>query len=152
MQRLRTTALTGLIALSAAVAPAAAASAQTTGSVTATITSPITWSGTASTPGLTCTTRSNTYNLRLTRTTVQGYQVTANATIVGYKGPGNYNAKLSLTATGNGQNFAGGGASVPVTITATGGSSTFTKTATGAKAPKAAGKSASGSLAWTCPS
>lgn len=153
-RRLARTAAIGLLSIAAIGTIAASpASAQTAGSVTAALTSPRALSGTAAAPGLTCTIRpsAKTYNLRIARTTVDGYAFTGNATIVGYTGPGNYNAALTFTASGA-TTIAGGGKSVPVTITETGGSAAFSKTASGAKVSKAAGKQAIGSLSWTCPS
>jgi hypothetical protein len=143
--------------LTAAIAAPAAftlpAQAQTAGTVSVSLTSPTVVSGTATASNLTCATgtKAKTYSVQFGTSTVEGYAVTGNASIVGYKGPGNYNAVLTFTAKGPSQTLGGGGRSVPVTITATGGSASFTKTATGKKVAKAAGKTASGSISWTCP-
>ncbi len=148
---LRTTLAVGAALLAAPLAVASSASAQTTGSVTLNLTSPVTVTGTAAAPGLTCTVKGSTYTVKVSRTTVSGYQVSGNATIVGYKGPGSYNATLSFTATGDGQNLVLGGRKVPVTINDAGGSASFSKTASGTRVPKAAGTTAAGTIAWTCP-
>jgi hypothetical protein len=148
-----TVAATTLAIAGLGVGLAPPASAQTAGSITASLSAPRAVTGTAAAPGLTCTVRptAKTYNLKIARTTVDGYVISGNATIVGYAGPGSYNATLSFTAVGP-TSIAGGGKSVPVTITETGGSASFTKTASGAKVPKKAGTTAVGSIAWTCPS
>lgn len=144
----------GIAMLAAPLALAPAASAQTPGSVTASLTSPVAITGTATAPGLTCTIRQSakTYNLRISRVSVNGYQFNGNATIVGYTGPGTYSATMTFSAAGSGTTIGGGGTKVPVTITATGGSAAFTRTASGARAPKAAGATATGTISWTCPS
>jgi hypothetical protein len=127
------------------------ASAQTAGSVTANLTSPVAISGTTAAPGLSCTVRptAKTYNLRITKTTVDGYTITGNGTITGYAGPGAYTATMSVTVTGNGKNLAGGGKKVPVTITETGGSATFSKSTAGTS--RTSSKTVAGNITWTCP-
>jgi hypothetical protein len=147
-----TAAISGaLVAPALTALPASAATG--TGTVTPSITSPVSATGAGIQTSMSCNanTQAKAYVVRIESAPVQGYTVTASVSIKGYTGPGTYPAAVTATVTGNGKVYGGAQKSTSVTINETGGSLQFAKTATGAKAPKAAGKTLAGSLAWTCP-
>ncbi len=140
------------VALPALMAlPASAATG--TGTITPSITAPVAVSGTGIQTSMSCNanTQAKVYVMRVESVPVQGYTLAATVSIKGYTGPGTYPAAVTSTVSGNGKIYGGAQKATSVTVNETGGSLKFSKTASGANAPKAAGKTLAGSLAWTCP-
>lgn len=133
------------------VVPASASTGS--GHLTASIVLPVAASGSGVPAEMTCTanTKAKTYFVRLQPTVVGTYTLAGSATIAGYKGPGSYRATFTMTITGNGKAYGGAQTGASVVVNTAGGAVRFAKTATGAQAPKVAGKTVAGQVSWTCP-
>ena len=127
----------------------ATASITGTGSVTASLTSPVAITGTRS-ANVPCAVHGTTYSISSTKASIDGYKVTAAMVIRNYTGPGTYTATVTMAISGPKYVAIGAVTGVKLTISATGGVWSFSRTAPGATYPKLAGKTVSGSLAYTC--
>jgi len=137
----------------AAAAPASSASAPANtnhgggtggpGTVTVSISQPVTASGHAGT-GVTCDT-GRAYSAVTQSATVDGYQVSFTVRAAGYRGPGTYQALVTVRLDGASGAVTTVSAvpNIPAEITATGGS--FSINATGDN-----GRTLAASLQWTC--